>query len=289
MKEIKPAETHIVPHLKDSIRLSDYAKGIFELIPTRKGMKKAIDKGYVFVNGEKSSTARYISTGDKIELMLPETFKKGYERTIDVVYEDDDFAVVNKPAGLLSNGNSFKTLENTLAFNLKKSKQKDALFYPQVAHRLDYPTSGLIIVSKTRAMNVALKQLFKTTLIKKTYHAITVGEMKITSGKIDKEIDGKPSTSHFKVITAVPSNKYQFINLVKLEPVTGRRHQLRIHLASLGFPILGDRNYGSPEHWDMKRGLYLAATSISFKHPFTQEDMQFTIEIPKKFKKLIKV
>ncbi len=285
---MKSAETHTVETVDCTIRLSDYAGGIFELIPSRKGMKKAIDKGFVWVNGTPATTGKWITNGDVIDLRLPSDFQKAYERTVEVVYEDDYLAVVNKPAGILTNGNSFKTLENTLPFNLSKSAAKDALWKPQVAHRLDFATSGLVLVGKTRSSTASLKEAFKDRLVQKTYHALTVGKMKQSSGVLDDSIDGKSATSEFNVIQAHPSNKYEFINLVQLKPITGRRNQLRVHLANLGHPILGDRKFGNALHWDMKRGLYLAATTISFNHPTTQESLIFSIDLPKKFQKLLR-
>lgn len=281
------AETHIVPENISDVRLSDYVKGVFDVIPSKKGMKKAIDKGYVFVNEEESSTGRYICSNDKIELFLPEDFKKSYELKVEVVYEDDALAIVNKPAGLLTNGNAFKTLENTLSFNLAISSAPDALIWPEVTHRLDFPTSGLVIVAKTRSSNVKLKQMFEQREVRKTYHAITIGQIRNRKGLIDHDIDAKNASSEFEVVKSVPSGKYKFFNLVKLKPHTGRRHQLRIHLASIGHPILGDREHGTSKHWDMKRGLYLAATGLEFSHPSTDKVLNLAIDIPKKFYKLL--
>lgn len=284
---MKLVETHIVPEYIAQTRLSDYVRNIFEVIPSRKGMKKAIDSGFVFVNNVQSGTGKFIGSGDKIELFLPENFKKVYQYPIEVVYEDDTIAVVNKPAGMLSNGNAFKTLENALPFNLKNLEEKEAMFYPQVVHRLDYPTSGLMLVAKTRKVNVAFKRMFEERRIQKTYHALTVGKMAIKGGSIDKVMENKDAMTVFKVVKSVPSNKYTYINLMALNPITGRRHQIRKHLAGIGHPILGDREYGSVEHWDMKRGLYLAATQLSFAHPVTGEEMLFSIELPRKFQKLV--
>lgn len=284
---MKLAETHIVPEHVSKTRLSDYVRNIFEIIPTRKGMKKAIDNGFVFVNNMQSGTGKFIGSGDKIELFLPEDFKKVYRYPIEVLYQDDTIAVVNKPAGMLSNGNAFQTLENALPFNLKNSESKEAMLYPQVAHRLDYPTSGLMLVAKTRTANVAFKKMFEERRIQKTYHALTIGNIATKEGAIDNVLENKDAVTVFKVLKSVPSNKYKFINLITLNPITGRRHQLRKHLAGMGHPILGDREYGSAKHWDMKKGLYLAATEITFTHPITGEKMNFSIELPRKFQKLV--
>lgn len=279
---------HTVPKRSEPIRLSDYGKGIFAPIPSRKGFKKAIIKGYIKVNGIVGTTGLWVNTGDKIELFLPGDFKPVYEREMSVVFEDDHLAVVDKPAGLLVNGNSFQTVENALPYNLQSSPLKDALYTPEVAHRLDFGTSGLLLVAKTASANIGLKKLFEERQINKTYCAIIVGEFSNQTGMITKEVDEKEAITKYIVKQVKSSPKYHSFNLLELYPETGRRHQIRKHLASIGFPILGDRDYGNSAVWDMKKGLYLQASKLSFKHPLTDEKMQFELELPNKFKKLLR-
>ena len=152
-------------------------------------------------------------------------------------------AAIHKPAGILVSGNSFKTIAAALPQNLNPSSLLDAAL-PQPAHRLDYATTGVLLVGKTNTSIRALNKLFEDKAIHKTYYAVTIGAMP-TKGEITSPIDGKASNSKYSVKKTVPSERFGQLNLVKLEPKTGRRHQLRKHLLHIGNPILGDATYSS--------------------------------------------
>jgi 23S rRNA pseudouridine1911/1915/1917 synthase len=280
------AETHIALSLKNPIRLQEYAVGIFKTIPTKSGIKKAIKKKRVYVNGSIATTALFINGGETIALFEPEetTAFKRLVLPLEVLFEDDYLAIVYKPAGILVSGNKFVTIANGLAQNLQKSKQQDAV-KPQPIHRLDYPTSGVLLIGKTTAAIIALSQLFATQKIKKTYHAVCIGKM-ARFGKIDLPIDNKSSLSSFTVLKSVASARFEFLNLVQLLPKSGRKHQLRIHLSSLGSQILGDKEYGNTEFILKGNGLYLHASSLEFIHPFTKEHCLVSKELPTKFRKI---
>lgn len=279
-------ESHKVPKQETPIRLQEYAVGIFSTIPTKSGIKKAIKKDLVHVNGRKATTALFIHGGELIELYQPKEndSKKQFIFPLEVVYEDDFLAIIVKPAGILVSGNSFATIYNALPQNLQKSTQKDAVL-PKPVHRLDYPTNGLLLVGKTNAAILALSKLFEEKTIRKTYHAVTIGSM-VNSGVVTFPIDDKPSESHYKVLQTIPSEKYGSLNLVELHPKTGRRHQLRKHLHTIGNPILGDKNYYIEGLISYGNGLYLHASSLIFTHPFAQEEVTFTKELPKKFRRI---
>lgn len=280
------AETHIALQLKTPTRLQEYAVGIFNTIPTKSGIKKAIKKKLVFVNGTIASTALFINGGEKIELFQldTETDFKRLNFPLEVLFEDDFLAVIYKPSGVLVSGNKFVTIANALAQNLQKSAEPDAV-KPQPIHRLDYPTSGVLLIGKTSTAITALSQLFETKKIQKTYHAVCIGKMQPT-GTIDKSIEDKPSQSSYEILKTVDSPRFEFLNLVKLSPETGRRHQLRIHLAFIKNQILGDKEYGNPALILKGKGLYLHASTLSFEHPFTKEHIIVSKELPKKFTKI---
>lgn len=280
------AETHIALQLKAPIRLQEYAVGIFKTIPTKSGIKKAIKKDLILVNGVKASTALFINGGEQIELFQldSETSFKRLEYPLEVLFEDDFLAIIYKPSGVLVSGNKFVTITNALPQNLAKSSELDAV-KPQPIHRLDYPTSGLLLIGKTAASIIELSQLFETKEIKKNYHAICIGKMH-PSGVIETPVDEKPSQSSYQVLKTVASSRFEFLNLVQLTPQTGRRHQLRIHLSSIGNQILGDKEYGNPESILKGKGLYLHATTLVFIHPFTKKQIAITKELPKKFTKI---
>ena len=283
---MKIQEKHVVPIQINPIRIQEYAVGIFKTIATKSGIKKAIKKELILVNGETTNTAKMI-IGEEIITLLDDESEKTYKQLtlkLNVVFEDDYLAIIEKPAGILVSGNKFKTIDNALEQNLKKSSLPDAV-RPRPVHRLDYATMGLLLIGKTSSSITALNQLFEKKEIQKTYHAITIGKIK-TEGKIELTIDGKNSLSYFKVLDSQISKRFEFLNLVELIPKTGRRHQLRKHLFSIGNPILGDQEY-SIENFILKgKGLYLHASKLKFIHPFSKKEIEISTELPKKFHKI---
>lgn len=181
-------------------------------------------------------------------------------------------------------GNSFKTIAHALDQNLKASNLPDATS-PKPVHRLDFATTGVLLVGKTSSSIRALNKMFENKEVKKAYYAITIGEMN-ARGKITSEIDGKESKSNYSLCESVSSERFGKLNLVQLEPETGRRHQLRKHLAKIGNPILGDKEYGFKDLILNGKGLYLHAYSLKFIHPFTTKEVYLEDELPERFKKL---
>jgi len=277
-------ESHIAKKQKEQIRIQEYAIGIFNTVPTKSGIKKAIKKKLILVNGLPTSTARIIIGGEKITLLNPKNkpLRKSLILRLAITFEDDYLAIIEKPPGILVNGNKFKTIDNALQQNLKKSSQIDAV-RPRPIHRLDYPTSGLLLIGKTSSTIRALNQLFEHKKIKKKYYAITIGKMNL-KGDIKTYINKKTAITNYKTIQSVKSNRFEFLNLVELSPRTGRRHQLRIHLSSIGNPILGDQEYGIKSLILKGKGLYLHASQLDFTHPITKDKLSITSNLPKKFK-----
>ncbi|WP_297805990.1 RluA family pseudouridine synthase [uncultured Polaribacter sp.] len=279
-------ETHIAQKLENPIRFQEYGVGIFDTNPTKSGIKKAIKKGLIFIDENLATTSKYISGGEKIELYQSEkssTFER-LKLDLEVLFEDAYLAIIYKPAGVLVSGNKFVTIANGLAQNLKKSNQFDAV-KPQPIHRLDYPTSGLLLIGKTSNSITTLGKLFKEKKIQKTYFAVTIDKMK-NKGSISSSIDNRESLTDYEVLESVKSERFEFLNLVKLSPKTGRKHQLRIHLLSIGNPILGDKEHYLENKILNGKGLYLHAASLDFTHPFTREKLTISKELPKKFTKI---
>jgi len=279
-------EIHTVPKLENSIRFQEYAVGIFKTLPTKSGVKKAIKKKLISINGDIATTALFILGEEKVILFESEdssNFKR-LKLTLDVIFEDDYLAIINKPAGILVSGNKFKTISNALDQNLIKSRQLDAVKAKPI-HRLDYPTTGLLLIGKTNASIIALNKLFEYKQIKKTYFAITIGQMEV-SGIINTLIDNKNSETHYEVMKTVVSKRFEYLNLVKLSPKTGRRHQLRKHMLSLGNPILGDKEYCNEKLILNGKGMYLHAGILEFIHPFTKQQIKIKKDFSNKFKKI---
>lgn len=279
-------ETHIAKTGAKPLRLQEYGVGVFSRIASKSALKKALKKKLITVNGKIASTATLILGNEVITYSYTkdEPGNTRLKLDLEVIYEDDYLAVIIKPPGIMVSGNGFKTVTNGLAQNLKSSTRPDAID-PQPAHRLDYATTGLLLVGKTSTTLVALNKLFEKKKIKKIYYAVTIGKME-TGGRIDFPVDDKASLSSYEVLETISSKRFGFLNLVKLSPSTGRRHQLRKHLYTLGTPILGDATYYLNDLVLKGKGLYLQAQSLKFNHPKSGKVLHFTLPLPIKFQKL---
>ena len=164
------------------------------------------------------TSATFINGGEHMLLNIPKepTLKTRLNLKLEVIFEDDHLAAIHKPAGILVSGNSFKTVSNALPQNLHPSQLPDATI-PKPVHRLDYATTGILLVGKTNSSIRALNKMFEERKIEKTYHAITIGAMN-KSGCINSAVDGKPSESHYSLIKSVVSKRFGQLNWVELKP-----------------------------------------------------------------------
>lgn len=288
MQNFKPGnciESHHVLALEEQIRLQDYGFTVFVSIKTKSALKKAIKKGLLFLDGRVAETSDWIEEGQVLELFAEELLhkKKVFPLQLKVIFEDDSMAVVNKPEGYPTNGNYFKTIENALTYNLKTSSEKDKLPYPQPVHRLDNPTSGLLIIAKTLSSKSYLSVLFEHNKVHKIYLAIVEGHFDGLSDVISLDIDGKQSSTNYSVEKMFKISQEEF-SLLSLKPSSGRTHQLRIHLTKIGHPIVGDKTYGS---LTLSNKLMLHASSLELRHPKTDKSLSFETEVPHKFVKFI--
>lgn len=275
--------THVIPKEIEEIRFLDYVIANIETVNSRNGAKKAIKSGFITLDGEKVETGRFVKPGQLIEhFKLDEIPHKVFECNIPIIYEDEFLALLNKPAGLSVSGNYFRTVQNALTFNLKPSNEKDSLLIPRPVHRIDNQTSGLLLIAKTEKASIYLGKLFEEKKIVKYYMAIVIGLIK-AKGTIKYPIEGKESISEYEQISVVSSIKYGYLSLVKLQPLTGRTHQLRIHLSQIGHPILGDKIYGEEPLLLKGKGLFLTAFEMQFSHPFSNKSMLISLDIPNKF------
>jgi 23S rRNA pseudouridine1911/1915/1917 synthase len=279
---------HTVPDGIKDVRFLDYILKQINLFSTRNGAKNAIKSGSLLLDGSQVETGRFLLPGQVITYSEAEKpLQKIFELPFQVIFEDDYLAVINKPAGFGVSGNYFRTIENALPFNLKSSGAADALQKPQAVHRLDNQTSGLLLVAKTHQVRIDLGQQFEEKRISKRYQAIVMGEV-LEYGTIDTPIDGKEAITHFKRLQIINSIKHGSLSLIELTPLTGRTHQLRIHLSEIGHPILGDSLYTTQHALLKHKGLYLCATYLEFEHPVSKETKTVSIEIPHKFTALMK-
>lgn len=283
-----PLKSNIVEIDIEKVRLSDYAFKVFhEFLPSKKSVKKALKQKRIKLNGSTGYSGDFVSQGMKIEL-LPDLSKptKVFELQLPVLYEDDYLAVINKPAGYPVNGNYFKTIQNALTYNLRIGTTKDALPSPLPCHRLDTMTSGCLIIAKTKTAQINLGNQFESRQINKTYKAIVVGQTPI-KGILQLNIAYQEAITLFETEASFSSLTYGKISLIKLYPQTGRTHQLRIHCADIGHPIIGDKLYTKEEKLLKGKGLFLNANQISFLHPETKEMINIQISLPPKFEAYI--
>ena len=276
--------SYTVESNSSELRLCDYLPGVFVGLETKSAVKKAIKKGQVFVNKIPGSTAIILSVGDEVTWSKP---VKDHQRILplelEVVYEDDYLAVINKPAGIVVSGNRFRCIENALPGNLKPSGQPDAMPAPLAIHRLDGLTAGLLITAKTYCAHRRLSAQMQNKAIHKEYTALAMGEP-AHQGEWSSSIDGKVALTRYEVVESWPSLRSGRLSLLKLFPATGRTHQLRIHLSQAGFPILGDALYGKEGQVLKHKGMFLCATGLKFSHPVSDGLLELSIEAPPKFR-----
>lgn len=271
------------------VRLDIYLSTKFDTTISRSLWQKYIKAGYVSVNNKVATTPKFeVDETDEIALNLPE--KEQADVDLPILYEDDDVIVVNKPSGLLTHAKGGLSDEPTVAEIIRpKTSFATDTDRPGIVHRLDRDTSGLLIIAKNPESAAHLQRQFAERTAKKTYIAITDGKPKLNAAKIDLPIgrnpsapstfridpNGKPAQTTYHVLT---ENDTQ--SLVELKPTTGRTHQLRVHLAHLNAPILGDRVYGKSSDCRMM----LHAQKLEITLP-SGERKVFEAAIPNEFKR----
>lgn len=271
------------------VRLDIYLSTKFDTTISRSLWQKYIKAGYVSVNNKVATTPKFeVDETDEIALNLPE--KEQTDVDLPILYEDDDVIVVNKPSGLLTHAKGGLSDESTVAEIIRpKTSFATDTDRPGIVHRLDRDTSGLLIIAKNPESAAHLQRQFAERTAKKTYIAITDGKPKLNAAKIDLPIgrnpsapstfridpNGKPAQTTYHVLA---ENDAQ--SLVELKPTTGRTHQLRVHLAHLNAPILGDRVYGKSSDCRMM----LHAQKLEITLP-SGERKVFEAAIPDEFKR----
>jgi 23S rRNA pseudouridine1911/1915/1917 synthase len=260
---------------------------------SRTFLKRQILASRVLVNGKALKPHHKVLTGDKIQAELAEEENldlKPENIPLDIVYEDEDLLVVNKPVGMVVHpapGNYTGTLVNALLYHGRELSSVNHPLRPGIVHRLDKDTSGLMLVAKNNLSHSGLAKQFLQHKIKRRYIALVKGVMQFDEGVVDLPLARHPrerekiSVSFHKSRAAKTFyrvlKRFDDRTLLELTPHTGRTHQLRVHLAYLGHPILGDKKYGDKNSLDR---LALHAKTIGFVHPRTNEFMEFTSEVP---------
>ena len=277
------------------------------LVPncSRNSIQKLIEQGNVTINGVSVNKKYKVNTDDEILVVTGELKPLDAEPeniSLDIVYEDDDLLVVNKPRGMVVHpapGNYTGTLVNALLYHCKDSLSGiNGVLRPGIVHRIDKDTSGLLIVAKNDKAHMGLAEQIKEHSFTREYNAVICGRLKECEGTVNAPIGRNPkdrkkmcvtmqnsknAVTHYKVLQEY--DKYSHISL-KLE--TGRTHQIRVHMAHLGHPVAGDLIYGhDKKSAEQLNGQCLHAIKIGFIHPIKNEYMEFSSELPDYFKDFI--
>ena len=313
-------ETVIVPTDLEPVRLDKYLAALPRLDLSRAFIQNMAAKGLITVAGKPVDKKLKLKGGEIIKLLIPppEVPDLTPENIpLEIAYDDDHLAVINKPAGLVVHpapGNPNHTLVNALLHHFGKLSHDAEGLRPGIIHRLDKNTSGLLLVAKTDSVARRLRQQLSERKITKIYYAVTCGHMPHDSGTIDQPIGRSIKDRKKMIVTNLKSreaitrykvlNRYRINDLVEINLVTGRTHQIRVHLTHMNRPVLGDAEYGGRQTWlkgieptEKRTGRALLeiidrqalhAKSLTFTHPVTDEEISVTSELPDDMARLIR-
>ena len=296
----------IVVNEEDKIRLDSYIAKKDESL-SRSMIQKLLEESKITVNGNVVKASYKVQVGDRIQIEIepPKEVKlEAQDIPIDIIYEDDDIIVVNKPKGLVvhpANGNPDGTLVNAIMAICKDSLSGiGGELRPGIVHRLDKDTSGLLIVAKNDKAHINMSEQIKDRKVKKTYIALvrsTITENEATinmpigrSTKDRKKMavtkNGKEAITHFKVLNRYTTSKASY-TLLEIKIDTGRTHQIRVHMAEIGHPVVGDMVYSNGKNEFGVIGQCLHAKKLEFCHPITGKEMSFEAPLPEYFENII--
>lgn len=268
---------------------------------TRSALKNYFDQGLVLVNGKNVKPSFIVHENDAIDISDLEIKTSTVEKEnipLDIVYEDEDVLVVNKPSGMVVHpafGHHDGTLVNALMYHCTDLSEINGVIRAGIVHRIDKDTSGLLVVCKNDAAHHSLSNQLKAKTTTRKYIALVNGVIDHNYGKIVAPIgrdpknrqrqavvaDGKEAITHFKVL-----ERFKDATLIECQLETGRTHQIRVHMAYIGHPVIGDLLYGT-RRAASPFGQYLHAKTLGFIHPKTNKYMEFTSELPKEFEDMI--
>ncbi len=297
-----PFTLEVPEHFHD-LRLDQFLAMSFEEF-SRSQLSESIKSGHIQVNDRRSKPGYRLKAGDmvsgsppvEVEERLPEPQNVDFS----VVLEDEQFLVIAKPPGLVvhpGSGNVDMTLVNGLLYRFRELKDVGDMFRPGIVHRLDKDTSGAMVVARTRAAHAELVRQFKDRQVEKTYLALVHGVVKESSGRIVAPI-GRHPVHRQKMAIREQNGRYAASrwackktfarhSLVEVNIETGRTHQIRVHLASLGFPVAGDRIYGPNRDGGMFPRQMLHSWRLVFRHPMSGKRIEAEAELPQDFEHVL--
>jgi len=273
---------------------------------TRSYIKNLIDDGKILVNGKSVKSGYKVKNGDSIDVEIVEKVPENIvaeDIPLDIVYEDEDIIIINKAKGMVvhpANGNYTGTVVNSLMHSHEgKLSSINGVVRPGIVHRIDKDTSGIIVVAKNDNAHKKLSEQFKVHSISRKYVALVKGIIKEDELTIDKPIgrstkdrkkmavtdkNSRNAVTHISVLRRFYTSN---VTLVEARLETGRTHQIRVHMASLHHPLIGDEVYGKKDPKFKVEGQMLHAKSLGFMHPTTNEFVEFDSELPDYFKKIL--
>ena len=307
-----------IPENIDPIRLDKFLAGVDELGLSRSFIQNIIADGKVSVDGSVVDKKYKVRGGEKIDLVIPPPDKIDLAPEnipLEIVFEDENLAVVNKPPGLVVHpapGNLKHTLVNALLYHFGKISSDEADIRPGIIHRLDKNTSGLLLVAKNDAIAGKLRQMMADRQISKAYQAIICGHMPDESGSIDLPVGRSIKDRKKMAVTHLASRQalteyrvleqFRYNEYVEVKLITGRTHQIRVHFSHLNRPVLGDGDYGGRSKWlkgidpsARKAGKEIVesinrqalhAKSLAFTHPVTGKELSIDSHLPEDFKRV---
>ena len=294
---------HFVVTFKEANNRLDKALSLFKNDLSRSYIAKLIEEGKVLVNDKQEKASYKVKENDDILLMDIEVKKsdiKEEDIPLDVVYEDDDIMIINKVQGMVvhpANGHYSGTLVNALMYQADSLSSINGVVRPGIVHRIDKDTSGLICIAKNDNAHHYLADQLKDHTMSREYIALVRGVIKENSGTIDMPIgrdkkdrqkmgidkEGKPATTHFQVL-----ERFNDHTLVKCQLVSGRTHQIRVHMSAIGHPVEGDPLYVGRNYDKLyKNGQLLTAYKLKLIHPSSKKEMVFEIDLPDYFKEVL--
>ena len=267
---------------------------------SRTRISSLIEEGNVFVNDKESKGSYKVKLNDEVSINIPEVKELEINKEdipLDIVYEDDDILIINKPQGMVvhpSNGHYEHTLVNAILYHCHDLSGINGVTRPGIVHRIDKDTSGLICVAKNDVAHHALAEQLKDHSMARTYTALVRGVIPENSGEINLPIGRDPNNRQKMGVTRTNSKeaityfkvlkRFKEHTLVECHLKTGRTHQIRVHLSYIGYPVEGDPLYAGRKYDTLyKNGQLLVATSLKLVHPSTHKEMEFHIELPQYF------
>ena len=272
---------------------------------TRSYLQKLIKEGQVLVNGKTVKSGYQLSKGDEVSVTIPEPKELDVEpqkMDLDIVYEDEDVILINKPKGMVVHpapGHTTDTLVNGLLYHCKDNLSGiNGVARPGIVHRIDRDTTGILIVCKNDMSHNSIAAQLKEHSINRRYRALVHGNLKEDTGTVEgpigrhpvdrkkmaiNERNGKPAVTHYTVL-----ERFGNYTLIECKLETGRTHQIRVHMTSIGHPLVGDEVYGPAKSPFKLQGQCLHAMVLGFVHPRTGEYMEFSADLPEYFEDLLK-